>query len=94
MGEKKSGPGPSASPFQDAQLELALRDRDEAGDWFVAFRDHHLFACQSRLNQPGELRLCDVNGNLPHDSRSRNSRLANLANVARAARQTPVTPIA
>jgi hypothetical protein len=61
--------------FEDAQLKSALRDRDEAGDWFVAFRDHHLFARQGRLNQPGELRPCDVNDNLPRDSRSSDSRL-------------------
>jgi hypothetical protein len=68
--------------FEDAQLKSALRDRDEAGDWFVAFRDHHLFARQGRLNQPEELRPCDVNDNLPRDSRSSDSRLANLANLA------------
>ena len=66
-GGKKVWTGTERVAFQYAQLELALRNRDEAGDGFVAFRDHHLLARQGRLNQPGELRLCDVNGNLPHD---------------------------
>jgi len=45
---------------------LALRDRDEPGDWFVAFRDDYLFARVGGLNQPRKLRLCDLDGNLWH----------------------------
>lgn len=33
--------------LQHAQLELTLRDCDEADDWFVAFRDHDLFAVRA-----------------------------------------------
>jgi hypothetical protein len=45
---------------------LALRDRYEANDRFVAFRNHHIFARQRCLDQLGELRLRHVNGYFLH----------------------------
>src|ERR1700733_10210085 len=63
---KKVRTGAERVAFQYAQLELALGDRYQANDRFVAFRNHHIFARQRCLDQLGELRLGHVNGYFLH----------------------------